>query len=169
MTGTPVSRVDLEPREETSVAAVPLRAVSRVRSIFEGCYEAPRAAALAGVPVSTVYDWARKRLVVPIEQAGDMTVALMSRPSTQVAVASHVRPGDRVLDGNRYIQVVRVRRAQGRKPSRGENLHLVGEDDVVKVKQSRPCPDPGTAQLIGYRRVDMPVIHQPCLQSSTPT
>jgi uncharacterized protein (DUF433 family) len=32
---------------------------------FNGCYEAPRAAALAGVPVSTVYHWARTELVVP--------------------------------------------------------------------------------------------------------
>ena len=31
----------------------------------EGCYEAPRAAALAGVPVSTLYDWSRKGLVTP--------------------------------------------------------------------------------------------------------
>jgi uncharacterized protein (DUF433 family) len=31
----------------------------------EGCYEAPRAAALAGVPVSTVYDWSRKGVVTP--------------------------------------------------------------------------------------------------------
>ena len=31
----------------------------------EGCYEAPRAAALSGVPVSTVYDWARKGVVTP--------------------------------------------------------------------------------------------------------
>ncbi len=30
-----------------------------------GSYEAPRAAALAGVPLSTVYDWARKDIVVP--------------------------------------------------------------------------------------------------------
>lgn len=30
-----------------------------------GAYEAPRAAALAGVPLRTVYDWARKELVVP--------------------------------------------------------------------------------------------------------
>lgn len=37
----------------------------RLRSAFDGCYEAPRAAALAGVPVSTVYDWARKGVVVP--------------------------------------------------------------------------------------------------------
>lgn len=33
--------------------------------MFEGCYEASRAAALAGVPLSTVYDWARKEIVVP--------------------------------------------------------------------------------------------------------
>lgn len=32
---------------------------------FDGCYEALRAAALSGVPHSTVYDWARKGLVVP--------------------------------------------------------------------------------------------------------
>lgn len=40
-------------------------AVSRVASAFEGCYETGRAAALAGVPVSTVYYWARERVVVP--------------------------------------------------------------------------------------------------------
>jgi uncharacterized protein (DUF433 family) len=32
---------------------------------FDGCYEAGRAAALAGVPLSTVYHWARKEVVVP--------------------------------------------------------------------------------------------------------
>lgn len=32
---------------------------------FDGCYEARRAAALSGVPQSTVYDWARKRVVIP--------------------------------------------------------------------------------------------------------
>jgi len=32
---------------------------------FGGCYEAGRAAALSGVPKSTVYDWARKGVVVP--------------------------------------------------------------------------------------------------------
>jgi len=32
---------------------------------FDGCYEARRAAALSGVPQSTVYDWARKGVVVP--------------------------------------------------------------------------------------------------------
>lgn len=41
--------------------------VSSVRGdhLFEGCYEASRAGALAGVPVSTVYEWARRELVVP--------------------------------------------------------------------------------------------------------
>lgn len=32
---------------------------------FDGCYEAARAAALSGVPKSTVYYWARTELVVP--------------------------------------------------------------------------------------------------------
>jgi len=32
---------------------------------FDGCYDATRAAALSGVPKSTVYDWARKEVVVP--------------------------------------------------------------------------------------------------------
>lgn len=31
----------------------------------QGCYEASRASALSGVPISTVYDWARKGVVVP--------------------------------------------------------------------------------------------------------
>lgn len=39
--------------------------ISRGRAAEEGCYEAIRAAALSGVPLSTVYDWARKGLVVP--------------------------------------------------------------------------------------------------------
>lgn len=33
--------------------------------LFEGCYEAERAAQLAGVSASTVYEWARDGLVVP--------------------------------------------------------------------------------------------------------
>lgn len=32
---------------------------------ISGCYDASRAAALSGVPKSTVYDWARKGVVVP--------------------------------------------------------------------------------------------------------
>lgn len=67
-----------------------------------------------------------------------MTEALKSRRSTQIAVASHVRPGDRVVHGDRYLDVVRVRRAQGRKPARGENLHLVGDGDLMKVNSLDP-------------------------------
>lgn len=37
----------------------------RVRSALAGCYEARRAAALSGVPVSTVYLWSRREIVVP--------------------------------------------------------------------------------------------------------
>jgi uncharacterized protein (DUF433 family) len=32
---------------------------------FDGCYDAARAAALSGVPRFTIYDWARKDIVVP--------------------------------------------------------------------------------------------------------
>lgn len=32
---------------------------------FDGCYDARRTAALSGVPRSTVYDWARKGIVIP--------------------------------------------------------------------------------------------------------
>lgn len=41
------------------------RMSSLVESAEEGCYEASRAAALSGVPISTVYHWARTGLVVP--------------------------------------------------------------------------------------------------------
>ena len=37
----------------------------RIRAAFDGCYEARRAAALSGVPVSTVYRWARLGIVEP--------------------------------------------------------------------------------------------------------
>lgn len=52
---------------------------------------------------------------------------------TQVALASHVRAGDHVASDGHFVEVLRVRRAQGRKPPRGENLHLVGAAEVVKV------------------------------------
>jgi uncharacterized protein (DUF433 family)/DNA-binding transcriptional MerR regulator len=38
---------------------------ARVLAAFEGCYEAERAASLSGVPISTVYYWARTGVVVP--------------------------------------------------------------------------------------------------------
>ena len=37
----------------------------RFRAVLAGCYDARRAAALSGVPVSTVYYWAREQVVVP--------------------------------------------------------------------------------------------------------
>lgn len=39
--------------------------MTRGVAAYEGCYEAPRAAALSGVPISTIYDWARKEVVIP--------------------------------------------------------------------------------------------------------
>lgn len=44
---------------------VSLSSTGRLLAALEGCYEAPRAAALSGVPISTVYHWARQGVVVP--------------------------------------------------------------------------------------------------------
>ena len=38
---------------------------ARLKAAFEGCYEGRRAAALSGVPLSTVYLWARSGIVEP--------------------------------------------------------------------------------------------------------
>jgi Protein of unknown function (DUF433). len=54
-------------RVAVSLDLAPVEELPVQRSVvaFEGCYPAARAAALSGVPKSTVYDWARKELVVP--------------------------------------------------------------------------------------------------------
>lgn len=39
--------------------------MAQISRLDLGAYEAPRAAALSGIPLSTVYDWARKGVVVP--------------------------------------------------------------------------------------------------------
>lgn len=41
------------------------RPTGRLMATLVGCYEARRASALSGVPVSTVYEWARKDIVQP--------------------------------------------------------------------------------------------------------
>jgi len=53
--------------------------------------------------------------------------------TTQVALAGRVRPGDRIARDGRIVEIVRVRRAQGRKPAQGENLHLLGAEELIKV------------------------------------
>lgn len=53
--------------------------------------------------------------------------------SSSLTYAGRVRPGDMVLDNGRFVEVARVRRAQGRKPAEGENLHLLTDDETVKV------------------------------------
>ena len=68
---------------------------------FDGCYEARRAAALSGVPQSTVYDWARKGIVVPSisaereklwSYADLMTLRIVSWLRHPKGSAVHVRP-----------------------------------------------------------------------------
>ncbi len=56
-----------------------------------------------------------------------------------VTYAGRVQPGDAVQDDDGAFHVItQVRRAQGRKPKSGENLHLVTEDDVLKHNSLDP-------------------------------
>lgn len=69
--------------------------------------------------------------------AGEQAVVMAQGPArtrlTQVALASHIRPGDHIAVDGGYVEVLRVRRAQGRKPPQGENLHLVTAGEVIKL------------------------------------
>ena len=62
-----------------------------------------------------------------------MARSFKTPPATQVAIAHLVQPGDQVITDGRFVEIVQVKRAQGRKPARGENLHLVADGEVVKV------------------------------------
>ena len=55
-----------------------------------------------------------------------------------VTFADRVRPGDAVFDGGVLVVVTQVRRAQGRKPKVGENLHLVTDTGIMKVNSTDP-------------------------------
>jgi hypothetical protein len=60
-------------------------------------------------------------------------------PRTQVALAGRIRPGDVVDVDGRLVAVTRVKRAQGRKPPKGENLHVVLEDGgLLRVNSLAP-------------------------------
>ena len=50
-----------------------------MKAAFEGCYEGSRAAALSGVPVSTVYLWARTGIVEPLGVAHEDQVVVLRR------------------------------------------------------------------------------------------
>lgn len=57
----------------------------------------------------------------------------------QLTIAANLRPGDRLLTDGRLARVTRIKRAQGRKPSTGENLHVVSDnDEVIKLNSTDP-------------------------------
>jgi hypothetical protein len=53
-------------------------------------------------------------------------------------VAGRVEVGDEILIGDDFAVIDRIRKAQGRKPKAGENLHLVTPDDVIKLNSTDP-------------------------------
>jgi hypothetical protein len=56
----------------------------------------------------------------------------------KVTPAGRVRAGDHVLHEGRFVLVTTIRRAQGRKPRTGENLHVVTADSVLKINSTEP-------------------------------
>lgn len=58
--------------------------------------------------------------------------------TSAVTYAGRVRPGDAVFDDAEFHLVSKVRRAQGRKPRAGENLHLVTDGPLIKVNSLQP-------------------------------
>jgi hypothetical protein len=60
-------------------------------------------------------------------------------PRTQVALAGRIKPGDTIIIDGRPAVISRVKRAQGRKPAAGENLHLVAEDgELLRINSLAP-------------------------------
>lgn len=55
-----------------------------------------------------------------------------------VTYAGRVQPGDAVLGEGSFRVVTKVRRAQGRKPKVGENLHLLTDDGILKFNSLDP-------------------------------
>ena len=72
------------------------------------------------------------RVGIAREHAVVMTHARNRFRLTEVALASHARPGGHIALGGRYLEGLRLRRAHGRKPSPSENLHLIGLDEFIK-------------------------------------
>jgi hypothetical protein len=56
----------------------------------------------------------------------------------KVTPAGRVRAGDHVLHEGRFVEVTAIRKAQGRKPQTGENLHVVAGDTVLKINSTEP-------------------------------
>jgi hypothetical protein len=62
---------------------------------------------------------------------------VVMRPG-KVTPAGRVRAGDEVLHEGRFAVVTAIRKAQGRKPRTGENLHVVMADKILKINSAEP-------------------------------
>lgn len=90
-----------------------------VDAVFEGCYEAHRAAALSGVPISTVYHWARHDVVIPAVSAPRDKLWSYADLMALRIVAWLRRPKDGAVAGTSMTQ---VRLAMQELEHRGINL-----------------------------------------------
>lgn len=91
-------------------------------SAFDGCYEATRAAALSGVPARTVYDWAKKGVVVPsISREKEMLWSYADLMGLRIVHWLRHPKGD-VGDQRPATAMTRVRAALGELQQRGLDL-----------------------------------------------
>lgn len=56
----------------------------------------------------------------------------------KVTIAEKIRPGDEIVTDEGFVVVKNVRKAQGRKPPVGENLHFVTDGEVLKYNSTEP-------------------------------
>lgn len=140
---------------------------SLVTAASEGCYEAGRAAALSGVPRSTVYYWARHKVVVPSvspvremlwSYADLMALRIVSWLRHPKADEGGARPGSPMTEVRQALAQLEQLGVELWSPEnfrrsplvvdRAGKIHLRVDDDVRTVDGRSPL-DPDWLDLLG--------------------
>lgn len=107
-----------------------------VSALDLGAYDARRAAALSGVPLSTVYDWARKAVVVPSISAqreklwsfGDLLTLRLVR---WLRIGKPEAARSKMADVREALERYETELWLGDKPERGRSTLAVAADGMI--------------------------------------
>lgn len=66
----------------------------------------------------------------------DTTIRYL-RPG-KLTYAGTIQPGDQIRVGDTFTTITKIRKAQGRKPKHGENLHLLTADTTLRYNSNDP-------------------------------
>ena len=141
-------------------------------SVLSGTYEARRAAALSGVPVSTVYDWARKEFIVPsVSRTREMLWSYADLMSLRIAywlrhpkdAGEDVLPASPMSEVRRAVDRVHrmgidlwaVEQGRHKTPLRVDSeghIWIVGESEITSPHGQRSIE--GTLDLLGPFRYE---------------